>query len=72
MEETPVWPHMVSDTTVDTTDTNTATIISTGYEKSRVSVCLAVEVDGKNCLQWLSSRMHCEKSIKWIKNSKIL
>ena len=51
MEETPVWPHMVSDTTVDTTDTNTATNISTGYEKSRVSVCLAAEVDGKNCLQ---------------------
>lgn len=42
---------MVSDTTVDTTDTNTAINISTGYEKSRVSVCLAAEVDGKNCLQ---------------------
>ena len=37
---------MVSNRTVDTAGTNTATIKSTGYEKSRVSVCLAAKADG--------------------------
>ena len=68
MDETPVWSDMVSDTTVDTTCTNTVTE-STGYEKSRVSVCLAAKAMVENCLQWLSSRMQREKSVQWIKYS---
>ena len=76
MGKTPVWSDMVSDTTVDTTGTNTVTVKSTGYQKSRVSVCLTAKEDGtkltQNCLQWLSSRMQSEKSMQWIKGSKII
>ena len=46
MDETPVWSDMVSETTVDVRGANTVTMATTGYEKSRVSVCLSAKTDG--------------------------
>ena len=43
MDETPVWKDMVSETTVDTTGKKTITLITTGHEKSRMSVYLATK-----------------------------
>ena len=46
MYETPVWSDMVSETTVDTTGKKTVILITTGHEKSRMSVCLAAKAGG--------------------------
>ena len=48
MDETPVWCDMISETTIDSTANGkeTITLKTTGHEKSRVSVCLAVKADG--------------------------
>ena len=45
-DKTPVQSNIVSDKSVDTTATNTATIKSTGYEKYRVSLCFVPKADG--------------------------
>ena len=46
MDEAPVWPDMVSDTTLDKTSACIVAIKSTVHEKCRVSVCLTAKVDG--------------------------
>ena len=46
MDETLVWNDMVSSTTVDKTGSKDAPLKTTGYEKVRVSICLAAKGDG--------------------------
>lgn len=47
-DKTPVQSNIVSDKSVDTTATNTATIKSTGYEKYCISLCFVPKADGTN------------------------
>ena len=54
MDETPVWCDMLSETTVDATGKKSITLKSTGHEKARVSVCLAVKGDGTKLLKLIN------------------
>ena len=69
MDETPVWNDMVSETTVDATGKKTITLKTTGHEKSRVSVCLAVKAYGTKLKPMIFLR---ELSVKWQQNSRNL
>ena len=46
MDETPIWADMPSATTVDSRGVHTVPIKTTGHEKNRLTVCLAVKADG--------------------------
>ena len=46
MDETAVWADMASGTTVESKGTRTVCLKTTGHEKRKVSVCLAVKADG--------------------------
>ncbi|PFX13576.1 Pogo transposable element with KRAB domain [Stylophora pistillata] len=46
MDETPIWVDILSETTVEQRGSKTIPIKSTGHEKQRITVCLAVKVDG--------------------------
>ena len=46
MDETDVWPQMVSDTTGYNLGFHTINLKSTGHEKCCVSVCLIAKADG--------------------------
>ena len=46
MDETPIWADMPSATTVDSRGVHAVTIKTTGHEKNRLAVCLAVKADG--------------------------
>ena len=41
MNETAVWPDMVTETTIEKTGRKKIALKSTGHERVRVSVCLA-------------------------------
>ena len=46
MDETPIWADTPSKTTVDQRGLKTVPIKSTGHEKQRMAICLAVKADG--------------------------
>ena len=46
MDETPIWADMPSKTTVDQRGLKAVPIKSTGHEKQRMTVCLAIKADG--------------------------
>ena len=46
MDETPIWADMPSKTTVDQRGLKAVPIKSTGHEKQRITVCLAIKADG--------------------------
>ena len=46
MDETSIWADMRSKTTVDQRGLKTVSIKSTGHEKQRMTVCLAIKTDG--------------------------
>ena len=46
MDETPIWADIPSATTVDMTGSKVVPIKTTGHEKQRITVCLAVEANG--------------------------
>ena len=46
MDETPIWADMPSATTIECVCAKTVPIKTTGHEKQRITVCLAVRGDG--------------------------
>ena len=46
MDETPIWADIPSATTVDMKGSKVVPIKTTGHEKQRITVCLAVKADG--------------------------
>lgn len=46
MDESPVWCHMISETTIDKTGKKSMTLKATGYGKTKVSACLSAKADG--------------------------
>ena len=46
MDETPIWADMPTKTTVDQRGLKAVPIKSTGHEKQRMTVCLAIKADG--------------------------
>ena len=46
MGETPIWVDMPSTTTIESVGAKTVPIKTTGHEKQRITVCLAVRGDG--------------------------
>ena len=46
MDETPIWADIPSATIVDMTGSKVVPIKTTGHEKQRITVCLAVEANG--------------------------
>ena len=45
IDETPVWCHMISETTIDAVGKKSITLKTTGHQKARVSICLAARAD---------------------------
>jgi len=46
MDETPIWADVPSATTIDRRGVQAVPIRTTGHEKNRLTVCLAVKADG--------------------------
>ena len=46
MDETAIWADMPGDSTIDVKGVKTVPILTTGYEKSRLTVCLSAMADG--------------------------
>ena len=54
MHETAVWQDMLSSTAVDNMGEKSIRLKTTGYEKSKVSVCLTAKADGTKAPSCLS------------------
>ena len=47
MDETAVWNHMISNTTVEKRGAHSVNLTTTGNEKSKITVCLTATADGR-------------------------
>ena len=53
MDKTAIWADMPANSTVDVRGCASVSILTTGHEKQRITVCLAAMADGSNVLPFV-------------------